>query len=161
MKEFTDDEKIIARNIDKKYKWVTRDKFDNLFAFNQKPHKSPSGVWISEGMKWDDMLVLNHMFKSITWEDAEPTLIRDIYDPQIDPQILDDAERKYLAAVLKPLPKVLYIKKRLFTAYTCYIYVMFANEESIAFPFFFKRHAMYSGMEGEKEYTPDELGLKL
>lgn len=82
MKEFTDDEKIVARNIDKKYKWIARDKFDNLFVFNQKPHKNASCVWVG-GTKWHDMFVLNHMFKLITWEDAEPTLIRDIYDPQI------------------------------------------------------------------------------
>lgn len=87
MKEFTTDEKAIARNIDKRYKWMARDKLGNLFVFNQKPRKSFSGVWICESMKWDDMFVFNEMFKSITWEDDEPTLIRDIYVPQI----LDDA----------------------------------------------------------------------
>lgn len=154
MKEFTDDEKIIARNIDKEYKWMARSKTGTLRIFKNKPIKIVGSV------AWDSnrppcvMTAFRQIFKSITWEDKEPTLIKDIYDPQI----LDDAERKYLTAVLKPLPKVLYIKKRLYTAYTCYIYVMFAKEESMAFPFF-ERHAMYTGMEGEKEYTLDDLGI--
>lgn len=157
MKEFTEDEKVIARNIDKEYKWIARDKNGTLCAYSLNPTKREElGEWVYDNyIRVSDLFGLE-LFKSIKWEDDEPTRISDIYNPQI----LDDAERKYLTAVLKPLPKVLYIKKRLYTAYMCYIYVMFAEEESMAFPFF-KRHAMYRGMEGEKEYTPDELGLKL
>ena len=156
MKEFTDDEKIISRNIDKEYKWMARDKSGVLCIYCDKPTKNiGADEWIIDGDgDWAHLYGFEDLFKSVTWEDEEPTLIKDIYDPQI----LDEAERKYLTAVLKPLPKVLYIKKRLYTAYMRYIYVMFAKEESMAFPFF-ERHAMYRGMEGEKEYTLDELGI--
>ena len=158
MKKYTEDEKIIAKSIDKKYKWMAREKNGSLFALSAMPiKKENSGFWYDG--EYADFIAVSalfgqELFKSIKWEDDEPTRISDIYNPQI----LDEAERKYLTAVLKPLPKVLYIKKRLYTAYMCYIYVMFAKEESMAFPFF-ERHAMYRGMEDEKEYTLDELGI--
>ena len=39
-KEFTDDELCILRNIDKKYKWIARDKSGNLCIFDEKPNKN-------------------------------------------------------------------------------------------------------------------------
>ena len=38
-KEFTDDELCILRNIDKKYKWITRDKSGLICTFVLKPKK--------------------------------------------------------------------------------------------------------------------------
>ena len=40
LKEFTDDELCILRNIDKKYKWIARDKSGSLCIFDKKPKKS-------------------------------------------------------------------------------------------------------------------------
>lgn len=39
MKNFTEDEKFIARNIDKKYKWIARDSNGNLYVYGEKPEK--------------------------------------------------------------------------------------------------------------------------
>lgn len=111
MKEFTEDKKIIARNINKIYKWIARDKFGTLRVYLLKPVKKESTrMWGSscDEIARVDFLLDKGLFKSIRWEDDEPTLIRDIYDPQV----LDDTEREYLKVVLKPFhKKVNYIKK--------------------------------------------------
>lgn len=85
MKEFTDDEKIIARNIDKLYRWIARDKTGRLGVFSDKPYKDHNS-WNIRGCTLD-MNVFCQEFHSIRWDDEEPTLIKDIYEPQI----LDDA----------------------------------------------------------------------
>lgn len=157
MKEFTDDEKIIARNIDKEYKWMARSKMGTLRIFENKPTKiGCSGAWDSNRPPCV-MTAFRQIFKSITWEDKEPTLIKDIYDPQI----LDDTERKYLTAVLKPLPKAKSIRKAIspFGVFQ-YLVVSFNESEIMSFPYF-EPGTMYKGMECCKLYTPEELGINL
>ena len=76
-KEFTDDELCILRNIDKKYKWIARDKSGSLCIFDEKPNKS--------GEMWDNVICsdfielgcFNNLFNSINWEDEEPIRIDD------------------------------------------------------------------------------------
>lgn len=133
MSKFTEDEKIIAKHIDKKYKWVARDKSGNLYVYCNKPAKGiSSNEWITDG-GLAHIFGFEDLFKSVTWEDAEPTLIRDIYDPQI----LDDEERKYLTAVLRPLPKVKTIKRVEASMINSeYLMVIFRNREIMSFPFF-------------------------
>lgn len=74
----------------------------------------------------------------------------------IDP-ILDEEEKKYLSAVIKPFRKnIEYIQK--IGAVGCqYIRIKICNEY-ICFPNF-KKDSMYEGMEVEKKYTLEELGL--
>ena len=73
------------------------------------------------------------------------------------PKILDDVEKAYLSAVIKPFRvKVGYVKKidcgkREFLK-------IYLEDDSIPFPFFTKG-TMYKGMEADKEYTLKELGL--
>lgn len=75
--------------------------------------------------------------------------------------ILDDVEREYLSEVTKPfLSKIKYIAK--FKS-ACsndkqYIHIAFYEEEVITFPYF-KANSMYKGMELNKAYTLEELGL--
>ena len=85
MKNFTNDEKAIARNIDGEYKWIARDRDGNLCVYDGKPRKRGS-YWYSDN--YYRLSYFNHLFPAIKWEDEEPTRIRDIYNPQI----LDDAE---------------------------------------------------------------------
>lgn len=160
MSKFTKDEKIIAKNIDKKYKWMARNKKSgNLIVFARKPYKDP----VFERWTYNlpipicSIPVFNDMFKSITWEDKEPTLIKDIYDPQI----LTDDEKRYLTAVLKPLPTAKTIRKAIspLGVYQ-YLVVNFHEEEFMSFPYF-EPDTMYKGMECCKLYTPEELGIKL
>lgn len=83
-KEFTEDELSVLNNIDKKYKYIARDKkYDNddievgrLYVFGSYPTKS--------GDMWDvpfeydySEMPFNDMFKSIQWEDDEPVFIND------------------------------------------------------------------------------------
>ncbi|MBF1116184.1 MAG: hypothetical protein HXL53_02825 [Solobacterium sp.] len=73
------------------------------------------------------------------------------------PDILTDKEKAYLSAVIKPFrEKVGYVKKidcgkREFLK-------IYLEDDSIPFPFFTKG-TMYTGMECEKDYTLEELGL--
>lgn len=162
MKEFTNDEKIIARNISKELKWMARDEQGSLYAYSDKPikskilkawdYKSPVFVRINE--------LFEGMFESIKWEDDEPTRISDIYNPQI----LDDVERKYLKNVLKPFhDEVEYVVKsarhlrRDGTYDNEYLSIEF-QDGNFTFPDF-DSGKMYTGMELNKKYTLKELGI--
>ena len=75
--------------------------------------------------------------------------------------VLDDVERKYLLAIIKPFRnKVEYIAK--FKS-ACleneqYIHILFYEGHYLSFPYF-KANSMYKGMELNKAYTLEELGL--
>lgn len=108
MKNFTNDEKVIARNIDEEYKWIARDRDGNLCVYGGKPKKR-NDSWISDDYEYEYLYYFNHLFPAIKWEDEEPTRIRDIYNPPI----LSDAEREYLKTVLKQFhDEVKFVKKK-------------------------------------------------
>lgn len=82
-----------------------------------------------------------------------------------EPDILDEEEKEYLRAVIKPFRnRVISIKKFFYVfdnAYAIEIYIKnlmgnFATE-TIRLPFF--RNEMYTGMEKNKSYTLEELDL--
>ena len=83
-KQFTDDELCILRNIDKKYKYIARDKkYDNdnievgrLFVFTGYPTKS-CDMWDVPYEGDYSEIPFNDIFKSIQWEDDEPVCIDD------------------------------------------------------------------------------------
>lgn len=160
MKKFTSDEKTIAMNIDKKYKWIARDKCGVLFAFPDMPIKKETGIWGCDCYVCINALFGQELFNSIKWEDDEPTLIKDIYDPQI----LDEAEREYLKTVLKPFhEEVKYVRKFADnpkgdgTYGKEFLFIAF-HDGNFAFPDF-DSGKMYSGMEPNKKYTLEELGI--
>ena len=76
--------------------------------------------------------------------------------------ILDDAEKKYLSAVIKPFRNKVYaIAKYDDGDDNYYIQIMVKQNiyfEYIDFPYF-KKGTMYKGMELKKEYTVEQLGL--
>lgn len=75
------------------------------------------------------------------------------------PKILDEKEKEYLSAVIKPFrKKVKYIEKRFWTLNLEYLSIRLKNNEFFAFPNF-KKGKMYKGMEHDKCYTLEELGL--
>lgn len=81
-KEFTDDELAIMRSLPKKFKWIARDKADNIIClYQRKPTKNESGNWNING-DWYVMAVYKHLFKSITSEDEEPIYIDDYVERQ-------------------------------------------------------------------------------
>ena len=73
--------------------------------------------------------------------------------------ILDEAEREYLSAVIRPFrDKVLYIAKRsIMDRRKEHIYIDLTHDV-ITLPCFMKG-TMYKGMKTDKEYTLEELGL--
>ena len=79
-KEFTDNELCILRNIDKKYKWIAKDKSGDIFTFVSKPIKTEK-LW-SDGWSNGDSYasleaIKNSLFTEIKWEDEEPIYIDD------------------------------------------------------------------------------------
>ena len=75
-KTFTDDELCVLKNIDKEYKWITRDKRNTLYVFKKDEPFTTGTVWnnYSGGyarFPYDDI------FKSISWEDKKATYIDD------------------------------------------------------------------------------------
>lgn len=158
MKKFTSDEKIIAKHINRKCKWIAIDSDGCIYIFIKKPTKLEYGWNSSTG--FDEFFAFSHMFKSIKWEDDEPTLIKDIYDPQI----LDDIEREYIKFVLKPFhEEVSYVEKLVDNliddgSYSKeYLYVKL-HDGQFVFPDF-DSGKMYIGMETDKKYKLDELGI--
>ena len=78
IKEFTDDELYILRNIDKKYKWIAKDKNGLICTFVSKPIKTEklwSDGW-SNGESYASLeAIKNSLFTEIKWEDEEPIYI--------------------------------------------------------------------------------------
>lgn len=71
-------------------------------------------------------------------------------------EILDEKEKEYLSAVIKPFrDRIEFIaKRRMFDDYIC----IGLNDEAISLPYF-KKGTMYKGMKLDKKYTLKELGL--
>ena len=66
---FTDDEKVILRNLPEGYKWIARDKGSRLWVCSNKPHKEQES-W-ANGVFWENLTVFYNLFQSIKWEDDE------------------------------------------------------------------------------------------
>lgn len=74
-------------------------------------------------------------------------------------EILDDTEKRYLKAVIRPFKnRVRYISKEDCYDGDCYISIGLDHGEDINLPYF-KKRTMYNGMEEDKKYTLKELGL--
>lgn len=93
------------------------------------------------------------------------TYTRDILDWMSQPYkepILADAERKYLSAVIKPFRKKVkrIVKINLFCSpEEQFIRIVLGDLDFINLPNFNKNTGMYKGMEGDKLYSLEELGL--
>lgn len=152
MTKYTDIEIQTAKNLLKEgYKWIARNKAGRLSAHAAKPSKVNT-YWWSVG-KSDCTCDYVPIFQSIRFDDKEPTSLENI----VHPQILDDAERKYLSAVISPFrKKVKYIAKMRYDK-SDFIFMRVGNS-SLSMPFF-DIDTMYKGMEIDKKYTLEELGL--
>lgn len=83
-------------------------------------------------------------------------------EEEYKPPILDEKEKEYLSAVIKPFRKdIAYIEKRIYllgSLFFEYIRIYFKHSETLLLPNF-KKGTMYKGMALNKEYTLEELGL--
>jgi len=156
MKKYTDIEIQTANNLLKEgYKWLRANPVGTIVAYEIKPIKNtekyvPGKIVCTACVP---------IFKNVTWEDDGPVSLEAI----VHPPILDDAERKYLSAFIKPfrdrvkhICKVWYI-----TSSSEYqrIYITLSDDSyNIDLPFF-EKETMYKGMKIGKAYTLEELGL--
>lgn len=93
---------------------------------------------------------------------AEPYKEPEEQPKQAKKSILDKVEHNYLAAVIAP--KRFYKNVKSITKYNAYgygyfIYIKLQNE-SLYLPYFDEKDHMYDGMEADRPYTLEELGLK-
>ena len=80
-------------------------------------------------------------------------------EEEYKPNILEEKEKEYLAAVIKPFrEKVKYIQKCFDLGNEAYIYIYVKKCGSMIFPTF-RRGTMYKGMKVNKRYTLEDLGL--
>ena len=75
--ELSEVERVILENVDKKLKYITRDKNGELFIFEGKPYKCPNEWAQNYAIEFE---AFRHMFKMVKWEDNEPTLISDLLE---------------------------------------------------------------------------------
>ena len=155
MTKYSEIEIQTAENLLKEgYKWLTKNSVGTLYAC-----KKITPV--------DDYTIVSNdfvpIFKSI--ESGYKSCIEPVsLESIVHPQILDDAERRYLKGVIRPFRKsVRYIEKKFVDdgcEYACcYLLIQFADaRERMEFPTFFEKD-MYKGMETYKKYTLEELGL--
>ena len=123
----------------------TEDKFINLSAIR-------SIEWLSNLR--DNFGQLGKIIKI-----EEPTYK---IDYEYKEEILDEAEKRYLRGVIRPFrDKVEYICKYHHTSVTNeeFICICFLNSNGLMLLPYFKEHSMYKGMELDKNYTLEELGL--
>ena len=76
--------------------------------------------------------------------------------------ILDDKEKEYLSAVIKPFRNKVYTIAK-YDDGDDNFYIQIAIKQNVYFEYidlpYFKKGTMYKGMELKKEYTLEELGL--
>lgn len=76
------------------------------------------------------------------------------------PEVLDDAEKRYLRGVIRPFRDKVTMIRKLFspTRGEYYIQARYKEDTATNFPYFDDK-TMYKGMETGKEYTLEDLGL--
>ena len=150
--KYSDIEIQTAKNLLKKgLKWIGRNQAGRLSAHANKPSKVGT-YWWSVGIS-DCTCDYVPIFQNIRFEDKEPTSLESI----VHPPILDDAERRYLSAVIRPFRnKVEYIEK---VDVACEEYIHIQLNKAWAFLPHFRTGTMYKGMKPNHGYTLEELGL--
>lgn len=145
---FTEDEKAILRSLPEKYRWIARDKDNKIYAYEGLPTRlnNQFGGKIS----WENLSTFEHMFKCVTWDNS-PICFRD--------PILDDKEREYLKAALKPFRSQIKAVRKCYSTYYKkeFIHVVMKDDE-ILFPNF-DVGKMYKRMEIGRSYMLEELGI--
>lgn len=152
MTNYSEIEIQTAKNLLKEgYKWIVMDESGGLFAYTDKPIKLDT-FWGSDGIG-NCVCYYVPIFQNIRFGDKEPVSLESI----VHPQILDDAERKYLSAVISPFrKKIKHIVKMRYDK-SEFIFMRFDNS-SLSMPYF-DIGTMYKGMKPGQKYTLEELGL--
>lgn len=152
MTKYSEIEIETAKNMLKKgLKWIGRNQYGRLSAHANKPSKVDT-YWWSVGYS-DCTCDYVPIFQNVKFEDAEPTSLEII----VHPQVLDDAEKRYLSAVIRPFwGRVECIIK---TTIGCEEHILIQLNGDLATLPRFKKGTMYKGMDADKWYSLEELGL--
>ena len=151
--KYTDIEIQTAKNLLKEgYKWIARNSFGTLFTYGVKqvnnPEKYMSGRYVCS--------CFVPIFESVKRDDKEPVSLESI----VHPQVLDDAEKRYLKGVIRPFRNdVTKIYKGGFWPYVFLKFNLKFNGEKYFFLNNCYTVTMFTGMEPNRWYTLEELGL--
>ena len=158
MNKYSDIEIQTAKNLlEHGYKWITMDESGGLFAYTDKPSKLDT-FWCSDGIG-NCVCYYVPIFQNIRFEDKEPTSLEAI----VHPQILDDAEKRYLNGVIRPFRnQIISIYKEQFgfnhESIIIEYYDFDRSQSTLCLPQF-EKGSMYAGMKTGWHYTLEELGL--
>ena len=78
---------------------------------------------------------------------------------EVEEPILDEKERKYLSGVIRPFRDRIKFIKKLNEHYIGDEYILIKTDSNSTPLPYFKKDTTYKGMELNKEYTLEELGL--
>ena len=105
-------------------------------------------------------------YLDVCYESGEPTLINplDIQSGslrivKIEKPVLDDVEKKFLGNIIRPFHVDYIYKSKGHCGTQRYILIHLTSGENIGLPYFSSTSGMYKGMELNKPYSPEELGL--
>lgn len=73
--EFTEDEKVILRNLPDEYRWIARNESDKLYFYTIKPNRA-RGRWTYGVGEVTNLEPFNHLFQCIQWSDTKPCEFR-------------------------------------------------------------------------------------
>ena len=135
-----------------------KEKYDiRYLTFNVSQNKN--GTVKSIDIYYDVKRIEKIKFLSETSATQAMNAIGNWLEEEYKPNILEEKEKEYLAAVIKPFrEKVKYIQKCFDLGNEAYIYIYVKKCGSMIFPTF-RRGTMYKGMEVDKRYTLEDLGL--
>ena len=119
--------------------------------------KKHGEIIVGKGKAYIGMTIqeLENKYNDKILEVKRPTQYKTTF---IKKEILDEAEKRYLRAVIRPFKdKVINIEKGIgWNGY--YISIRLKDDDSVNLPYF-RSNEMYKGMEIDKEYSVKELGL--
>ena len=160
MSKYNDIEIQTAQNLLKEgYKWIARNGSGRLFAYYEKPIKADTcwySIWYPIENSGYVCKELVPIFQGIRFDDKKPTSLERI----VHPQVLDDAEKRYLRGVIRPFRNNVkrIIKDYSNSTYKEFIVIQYKDGYETHLPYF-KTETMYTGMCRYIAYSLEELGL--
>lgn len=79
--KLTDAERTILENIDSRWRWIARDKDDELAIGEDKPLKA-GGMWFIDADDLSSLSAFDHLFDFINWNDEEAYNIQELLEEE-------------------------------------------------------------------------------
>lgn len=137
-----------------------KEKYDiRHLTFNVSQYQN--GIVKSIDIYYDVKRIEKIKFLSETSATQAMNVIGGWLEEEYVPDILTDEEKAYLSAVIKPFRKdVKYIVKfKRYSDQKEYIYMTMKKDDDYCTLPIFEKETMYKGMEVDKKYTLEELGI--